>query len=82
MTMKIGQRASFLLGAPKMTLACPRCGYVFAVYNPSDYCNIRLIDNSGQNIVGNPTYAAGTNDGERVFDTVFEALRQIGRAHV
>ena len=75
LTMKIGQRASFLLGAPNMTLACPRCGYVFAVYNPSDYCNISLIDNSGQNIVGNPTYAAGTNDGERVFDTVFEALR-------
>ncbi len=73
--MKVGQKASFLLGAPTNTLMCPSHRYVFASYTPSDYCNISLIDNSGKNLVGNPTYKAGINDGERVFDTIFEALK-------
>lgn len=73
--MKVGQKASFLLGAPVNTLLCGKHGYIFANYNPSDYCDISLIDNSGKDIVGNPTYAAGTNKGERVFDTQFEALK-------
>lgn len=75
LTMKVGQKASFLLGAPVNTLLCGKHGYIFANYNPSDYCDISLIDNSGKDIVGNPTYAAGTNKGERVFDTQFEALK-------
>lgn len=78
LTMKVGQRASFLLGAPTNELYhLNSWGYkhTIAVYNPSDYCDISLIDNSGNNIVGNPTYAAGDNQGTRVFDTVFEALK-------
>ncbi len=75
LTMKVGQRASFLLGAPRKTLIHQYCNSTIAIYNPSDYCDISLVDNSGQNIVGNPTYAAGVNAGERVFDTVFEAIR-------
>lgn len=75
LTMQVGQRASFLLGAPTNTLYCGTHGYVFAEYNPSDYCDISLIDNSGQNLVGNPTYQAGNNSGTRVFDTQFEALK-------
>ena len=75
LTMKVGQKGSFLLGAPTNTLVGSRCGHTIAVYNPSDYCDISLIDNSGQNLVGNPTYAAGNNNGARVFDTVFEALK-------
>lgn len=78
LTMKVGQKASFLLGAPSNTLACPTHTYkVFAVYHPSDYCDISLIDNdnTGQGIVGNPTYFAAMKDGERVFDTQFEALK-------
>lgn len=75
LTMKVGQKASFLLGAPTNTLIGRGCGHTIAVYNPSDYCDISLIDNSGKSLVGNPTYAAGNNQGTRVFDTVFEALK-------
>ena len=75
LTMKVGQKASFLLGAPTNTLVGSQCRHTIAVYNPSDYCDISLIDNSSQNLVGNPTYAAGNNNGDRVFDTVFDALK-------
>ena len=75
LTMQVGQKASFLLGAPTNTLVGSQCKHTIAVYNPSDYCDISLIDNSGQNLVGNPTYAAGNNNGDRVFDTVFDALK-------
>ena len=75
LTMKVGQKGSFLLGAPTNTLKGSSCRHTIAVYNPSDYCDISLIDNSGKNLVGNPTYAAGDNNGSRVFDTVFEALK-------
>lgn len=77
LTMKVGQKASFLLGAPTNTLIGRGCGHTIAVYNPSDYCDISLIDNSGKSLVGNPTYAAGNNQGTRVFDTVFEALKPV-----
>ena len=55
------------------TLTCRTHGYEFARYAPSDYCDISLYDTKG--LVGNPTYAAKDNKGERVFDTVFEALK-------
>ena len=75
LTMQVGQKASFLLGAPTNTLRGGSCGHTIAVYNPSDYCDISLIDNSKQGLVGNPTYKAGNNNGTRVFDTIFEALK-------
>ena len=75
LTMKVGQKASFLLDAPKNTLIGRSCGHTIAIYTPSDYCDISLIDNSKQELVGNPEYAAGNNNGTRVFDTVFEALK-------
>ena len=75
LTMQVGQKASFLLGAPTNTLIGRSCGHTIAVYNPSDYCDISLIDNSKQGLVGNPTYKAGNNNGTRVFDTIFEALK-------
>ena len=73
LTMKVGQKGSFLLGVPTNTLTCRTHGYEFARYAPSDYCDISLYDTKG--LVGNPTYAAKDNKGERVFDTVFEALK-------
>ena len=75
LTMQVGQKASFLLGAPTNTLIGRSCRHTIAVYNPSDYCDISLIDNSKQELVGNPTYKAGNNNGIRVFDTIFEALK-------
>ncbi|MCI9180853.1 MAG: hypothetical protein HFG50_12755, partial [Lachnospiraceae bacterium] len=75
LTMQVGQKASFLLGAPTNTLIGRSCRHTIAVYNPSDYCDISLIDNSKKGLVGNPTYKAGNNNEERVFDTIFEALK-------
>ena len=75
LTMQVGQKASFLLGAPTNTLIGRSCRHTIAVYNPSDYCDISLIGNSKKELVGNPTYKAGNNNGIRVFDTIFEALK-------
>ncbi len=73
--VKVGEKNDFIIGAPTNTIVGSSCGHTIAVYTPSDYCNISLIDNSNQNLVGNPTYEAADLDGERVFNTKFNALK-------
>lgn len=75
LTAKVGEKVAFLFKAPKRTLRGKQCEHQLAVYYPSDYCDMSLIDNSENNLVGNPTYTAREIDELRILDTTFEALK-------